>query len=81
MRSTSFTEDKVLNTCVEAHKKNVVYCMCSNASFDSIIKKQRAHPLPFEEMLAQYTSCRQGCGSCIESLREYLKTSDLYFDE
>ena len=65
----------------EFTKVNTMYCLCSNASFDSIIAKQRARPLIFEEMLAQYTSCRRGCGSCIEPLREYTKASELYFGE
>ncbi len=57
------------------------YCLCSNASFDEIIARQRAHPLPFQTMLMHYTVCLNGCGSCIESLMEYLKASNLYFDD
>lgn len=72
-----------MDACAEAHQPNVnaAYCICSNLSFDGIVKKQRAHPLPFQDMLARYTSCQQGCGSCIESLREYLMASKLYFGE
>jgi len=62
-------------------KANTMYCLCSNASFDNIVAKQRMCPLPFEKMLMHYTSCRDGCGSCVEALREYLKVSQLYIDE
>jgi NAD(P)H-nitrite reductase large subunit len=47
-----------------------VYCLCSDESHDSIMDKQRLKPLPFELMIATYTRCSEGCGSCIEELRQ-----------
>jgi len=47
-----------------------VYCLCSDESHDDIMMKQRLEPLPFDLMISTYTACRNGCGSCIDELRE-----------
>lgn len=46
-----------------------MYCLCSDKSFASILESQRCRPLPFEEMINEYTECESGCGSCIPWLR------------
>lgn len=46
-----------------------MYCLCSDESHDDIMKKQRLNPLPFDLMIAAYTGCAEGCGSCIEELQ------------
>jgi bacterioferritin-associated ferredoxin len=46
----------------------IVYCLCSNASFDEILDRQRNAPLPSKEMIEQYTGCAKGCGTCISAL-------------
>ena len=47
-----------------------MYCLCSDESHDDIMRKQRLDPLPFDLMINAYTKCAEGCGSCIEALRE-----------
>lgn len=49
-----------------------LYCLCSERSFDSILKLQRHAPLPFDRLIATYTGCRSGCGSCIDTLHRFL---------
>jgi bacterioferritin-associated ferredoxin len=45
-----------------------MFCICSNSSFDEILELQRDKPLSRENMIAQYTGCSKGCGSCIAAL-------------
>lgn len=45
-----------------------MYCLCSNASFDEILERQRDEPLPGKEMIERHTGCANGCGSCIDAL-------------
>lgn len=47
-----------------------MYCLCSDESHDDIMAKQRFDPMPFDVMIAKYTGCAEGCGSCIDELRE-----------
>jgi len=47
-----------------------MYCLCSDESHDDIMSKQRLDPLPFHLMIDAYTKCAEGCGSCMEALRE-----------
>lgn len=54
-----------------------MYCLCSNKSFDEVLELQRLAPLPFDEMLKEYTFCCTGCGSCIEELRKRVTTLNL----
>lgn len=54
-----------------------MYCICSNKSFDDILSQQRADPLPLDQMIAHYTSCSSGCGSCIEALRAEAEMSGI----
>lgn len=45
-----------------------MYCLCSNASFDEILERQRDEPLCGKEMIERHTGCTKGCGSCIDAL-------------
>lgn len=45
-----------------------MYCLCTNASFDEILERQRHEPLPSREMIECHTGCAKGCGSCIDAL-------------
>lgn len=45
-----------------------MYCICSNASFDEILERQRHQPLPRDEMIERHTGCTKGCGSCVDAL-------------
>lgn len=45
-----------------------MYCLCSNASFDEILERQRNEPLSCLEMIQRHTACTKGCGSCIDAL-------------
>lgn len=47
-----------------------MYCLCSDKSHDEIMEEQRRAPLSFELMINAYTRCMDGCGSCVEELRE-----------
>jgi hypothetical protein len=55
-----------------------VYCICSNCSFDDILQKQAEGPLPRDEMIECYTSCNQGCGSCIDALVSEAEMLELF---
>jgi bacterioferritin-associated ferredoxin len=46
-----------------------MFCLCSNKSFDEIFELQQRHPVSTEEMIAKYTDCLVGCGSCISALK------------
>lgn len=56
------------------------YCICSNLSFDDIANLQRQSNLSFLELISTATRCQEGCGSCIEKLRDYLKNENLISD-
>lgn len=58
-----------------------MFCICSNKALDDIMATQRDIPLPFEEMLECYTSCRTGCGSCIDELRARVEAEALMVNE
>jgi len=58
-----------------------VFCICSNKSIDDIIAAQIDMPLPFMEMLKCYTSCLEGCGSCISIIRERIEDKNLFIEE
>ena len=45
-----------------------MYCLCSNASFDEILDRQRHEPLSRDEMIERHTGCAKGCGSCVDAL-------------
>jgi hypothetical protein len=47
-----------------------LYCLCSEKMFSEIFGLQTFAPLPFNEMVEQYTTCNSGCGGCIEKLKE-----------
>jgi hypothetical protein len=55
-----------------------MYCMCSDASFDDILERQRVRPLPREAMIEQYTGCVAGCGTCIPALMAEARMRDLF---
>lgn len=57
-----------------------MYCICSEKSIDQILAEQKAQPLPLDELLAQYTSCLAGCGSCIELIAGRLREEGLLID-
>lgn len=57
-----------------------MYCICSEKSIDQILAEQKAQPLPLDELLARYTSCFAGCGSCIEPITERLKEEGLLIE-
>ena len=57
-----------------------MYCLCSEKSLEAILAQQRSRPLPLQEMLAEYTSCLTGCGSCIPVLRQRLEEEKLLID-
>jgi hypothetical protein len=47
-----------------------LFCLCSNSSFQQIIERQEFAPMEtFDEMIEAYTSCKEGCGTCIEKLK------------
>jgi hypothetical protein len=46
-----------------------MYCLCSNKSFDEIFELQEKNPVSAEDMIAIYTNCLDGCGSCINALK------------
>ena len=54
--------------------------MCSDCDFQSIIEKQTSAPLSFSEAIDSYTKCRDGCGGCIELLREVFEDRGIYID-
>ncbi|MCE5361050.1 (2Fe-2S)-binding protein [Candidatus Igneacidithiobacillus taiwanensis] len=57
------------------------YCCCSAATFQEILARQRAQPLPFMELLMVHAGCGSGCGSCIEELEQYLRAHDAYIED
>ena len=54
-----------------------MYCLCSNKSFDEIFKLQEANPVSIGEMIAKYTECLNGCGTCITPLKAEVALRDL----
>ncbi|AOI68142.1 hypothetical protein WI73_20140 [Burkholderia ubonensis] len=58
-----------------------MFCICSNKSIDEIVAAQADIPLPFTEMLECYSSCLDGCGSCIPVLRERVTGNELLLTE
>ncbi|HUX18272.1 MAG: (2Fe-2S)-binding protein [Acidithiobacillus sp.] len=57
------------------------YCCCSAATFQEILERQRAAPLPFMELLMVHAGCGAGCGSCIDDLEAYLRSHDAYIED
>lgn len=57
-------------------KMSNFYCFCSEASYASLLARQKACPLEFSAFLTQYTKCYSGCGSCIDSLYLYLSETN-----
>jgi hypothetical protein len=54
-----------------------MYCLCSNKSFDEILELQEANPVSADEMIAKYTECLGGCGSCINALKAEAEMREL----
>ncbi|ARV19179.1 hypothetical protein AEP_02252 [Curvibacter sp. AEP1-3] len=52
------------------------YCLCSRKSLADILEFQRFAPLPFDAMIQEYTSCGEGCGSCIPALKELFDSEE-----
>ena len=57
------------------------YCCCSEATFNEILARQRAEPLPFMELIMVHAGCGTGCGSCLEDLEAFLKANDAYIED
>ena len=57
------------------------YCCCSAATFQEILERQRAKPLPFMDLLMVHAGCGSGCGSCIDDLEAYLRSHDAYIED
>jgi bacterioferritin-associated ferredoxin len=49
------------------------YCLCSDMTFEEVAQKAD-NGVTFTELIDKYTDCQRGCGSCIEKLRDYLKS-------
>lgn len=54
-----------------------MYCLCSNKSFDEIFELQEANPVSMDEIIALYTNCLDGCGSCINALKTEAEMREL----
>jgi bacterioferritin-associated ferredoxin len=54
-----------------------MYCLCSNKSFDEILELQEANPVSPDEMIAKYTDCLGGCGSCINALKAEVEMREI----
>lgn len=57
------------------------YCCCSEASFNEILARQRAAPLPFMDLIMVHAGCGSGCGSCLEELEKFLKENGAYIED
>ncbi|MEW6611592.1 MAG: (2Fe-2S)-binding protein [Pseudomonadota bacterium] len=57
------------------------YCCCSEASFNEILARQRAEPLPFMDLTMVHAACGSGCGSCLEELENFLKEHGAYIED
>lgn len=62
----------------ETHDQSILqeftgyYCFCSDMSYEQIISRQIERPLPPHEAVDRYTSCGEGCGTCIAILHDIL---------
>ncbi|MBD2019988.1 (2Fe-2S)-binding protein [Leptolyngbya sp. FACHB-36] len=56
------------------------YCYCTECEHQTILHRQQANPLPFEQAMRVYCECADRCGSCLYPLEQLFRAHECYVE-